>query len=104
MKTATAWFDHYAESFRMVFDLRLRDAGRFKPFFRKLRRQLGDVIRDGQRTGEFDASLDAALAASTLIGAIDGLLFQHFADARAFPSLEALGDEFARIAHKVLAP
>jgi AcrR family transcriptional regulator len=99
-----ALFDHYAESFRMVFDLRLRDAARFKPFFRKLRRVLGDVIREGQDRGEFDPGLDAALAASTLIGAIDGLLFQHFADSRAFPDLEVLGGEFARIARKVLAP
>jgi AcrR family transcriptional regulator len=96
-------FDEYAASFRMVFDLRLRDAGRFKIFFRKIRKELAAVIAEGQAQGEFDAALDPALAASTLIGAIDGLLFQHFADGRAFPQLDALGDELVRISRKGLA-
>ncbi len=98
-----ALFDEYAASFRMVFDLRLRDAGRFKLFFRRIREELAAVIVEGQERGEFDTALDPALAASTLIGAIDGLLFQHFADKRAFPQLDALGDELVRISRRGLA-
>ena len=97
-----ALFDEYSASFRMVFDLRLRDAGRFRLFFRKIRKELAAVIAEGQAQGEFDAALDPALAASTLIGAIDGLLFQHFADGRAF-QLDALSDELARMTRKGLA-
>ena len=96
-------FDEYAAAFRMVFDLRLRDAERFKPFMRRVRRELAAVIAEGQASGDFDRSLDASLAASTLIGAIDGLLLQHVADAQAFPSLEALAREVKRIARKVVA-
>lgn len=99
-----ALFDDYAEAFRMVLDLRLRDAGRFGPFLRRVRRELASVIAEGQADGDLDARLDPSLAASTLIGAIDGLLFQHVADPRAFPSLEKLAAELKRISAKVLLP
>ena len=98
-----ALFDHYAASFRMVFDLRLRDAERFRPFFRSVRREFAALIREGQASGEFDATLDPEPTAATLIGAIDGLLFQHFADEQAF-DLEGLSDAVVRVARKVLAP
>lgn len=99
-----ALFDDYAEAFRMLLDLRVRDAGRFGPFFRRVRRELAKVIAEGQEGGDLDARLDPSLTASTLIGAIDGLLFQHVADARAFPSLDALAFEVRRVAAKVLLP
>ena len=99
-----ALLDEYAAAFRMMFDLRLRDAPRFKSFFRKIRAELAAVIAEGQRRGEFDRALEPDLAASTLIGAIDGLVFQHFADGRAFPRLDALGDEVTRLLRKALAP
>ena len=102
-RVLVALFDEYGATFRMVFDLRLRDADRFKPFFREIRRELAGVIREGQDRGELDAALDPSLAASVLIGAIDGLLFQHFVDGRAFPELPVLCDEVARVARKLLA-
>jgi AcrR family transcriptional regulator len=103
-RALVALFDEYVETFRMVFDLRLRDADRVKPFFREIRGELADVIREGQDRGELDAAMDPSLTASVLIGAIDGLLLQHFVDAGAFPELPALSDEVARVARKVLAP
>jgi hypothetical protein len=96
-------FDEYAGAVRMMSDLRLRDAAPFRSFFRKVRAELAAVIADGQERGDFDPALDPALSAATLIGAVDGLLFQHYADGRAFAKLDALAEAVARIARKALA-
>lgn len=101
-RVLVALFDEYASLGRMVFDLRLRDAKRFAPFFHRIRRELAAVIAEGQADGSLDRALEPELCASTLIGAIDGLLFQHFADAKAFAELGSLADEVAAVARKVL--
>ena len=97
-------FDEYAGAVRMMSDLRLLDAAPFRSFFRKVRAELAAVIAEGQARGDFDPDLDPALSAATLIGAIDGLLFQHFADGRAFATLDGLADAVARFARKALSP
>lgn len=104
VRALVALFDEYAATFRMAFDLRLRDARHLEPFFRRIRAELAAVIEEGRRSGGFDPALDAQLTAATLIGAIDGLVFQHFADPTALTPLDALADEVARICRKVLAP
>ena len=102
-RSLVALFHEYAAAFRMAADLRVRDAAQFKVFFRKVRSEFAAVIEEGQEQGVFDKGLAPALTASVLIGAIDGLLLQYFADGRAFPALDVLGEEVVRIARKALA-
>ena len=82
---------------------RLRDAKGFREFFREVREEFAEVLREGQARGEVAPDLDPLLAGATLIGAIDGLLIQHFLDDEAFER-EALRAELERIARRVLAP
>jgi len=104
VRVLVSLFDEYAGAVRMMSDLRLLDAAPFRSFFRKVRSELAAVIADGQARGDFDPDLDPGLSAATLIGAIDGLLFQHFADGRAFATLDGLADAVARFARKALSP
>jgi AcrR family transcriptional regulator len=97
-------FEHWSSIGRMLLDLRLRDAQGFRPFFRKIRAHLAEVIEEGQRRGEIDRSLDPALTASIVIGAIDGLLLQHFVDAHALPRADSLADLLAAAVGKLLRP
>ena len=97
-----ALFEDWASLGRLFIDLRLRDAARFRRFFREIRGEFADVLRDGQRRGEVTAELDPVLAGATLIGAIDGLLIQHFLDSKALDP-DALRVELRRIARAVLA-
>ncbi len=96
-------FENWAALGRLFIDLRLRDAARFRRFFREMRAEFADVLREGQRRGEVSADLDPELAGATLIGAIDGLLIQHFLDSRALDP-DALRGELRRIAAAVLRP
>jgi AcrR family transcriptional regulator len=98
-----SFFDTWSGFARMLFDLRLREGALFRPFFRRVRAELAGVIAEGQRAREIDTSLDPALAASTLIGAIDGLLFQYSVDRSAFPDLGALGAALCASARRELS-
>ena len=104
VRVLVSLFDEYAGAVRMMSDLRLLDAAPFRSFFRKVRAELAAVIAEGQARGDFDPDLDPALSAATLIGAVDGLLFQHFADGRAFATLDGLADALARFTRKALSP
>ena len=90
--------DDYADLGRMLFDLRVRDAERFAPSLRRMRRELARVIAEGQRDGTITPGVDAALSAALWIGTVDGLLFQYFVDRRAFRNLAALADETSHAA------
>jgi TetR/AcrR family fatty acid metabolism transcriptional regulator len=98
-----ALFDAWAVLGRLLLELRLDDVQPFRRFFREVRDELAGVVREGQATGEIDASLDAGLAAATLIGAVDGLLFQHFLDPRALDP-GGLGQALRGTVTKVLSP
>ncbi|HPG25690.1 MAG: TetR/AcrR family transcriptional regulator [Spirochaetaceae bacterium] len=76
-------FDAWASLGRFLLDLRQIETTRFRRFFRETRRDLARVIEQGQADGELDRALDAPMVASVLIGAIDGLLVQHYFDRRA---------------------
>jgi len=104
MRRLVASFDAWEQAGRMLLDLRLRDTGAFRSFFRRIRRHLAGAIAEGQQSGEMDRGLDAELAAATLIGAVDGLLLQHFADRRAFPDRRALEHALVETARRLLAP
>lgn len=96
-------FDAWASLGRLFLDLRLHDAVGFRRFFREIRAEFAAVLREGQASGEVSLEVDAELAGATLIGAIDGLLVQHFLDRKAFEP-EALRRELGRIAKRVLEP
>ncbi len=92
-----AIFAEWSQLGTMLFDLWSRDAVRFRPLFRQMRNDLAALIRQGQDSGEIEASLDAALTAGVIIGAIDGLLLQHLIDPSAFASFDAMADALATI-------
>lgn len=98
-----ALFDDWASLGRLFIDLRMRDGVRFRSFFREIRDELAGVLREGQARGEVAADADPLLTAATLIGAIDGLLIQHFLDPGAFDA-DALRRELGRIARRAVAP
>ena len=99
---SVAMFDDWAAVGRMLLDFRLRDATRFGRYFEEIRKELARVLREGQRAREVDAALDPALTAAVLIGAIDGLLLQHFLDPKALDP-EGLRLELRRVAARALA-
>ncbi len=98
----TGLFEDWAAMGRVLFDLWSREALRFRPFFRRIRRDLAAVIAEGQRRGEIDRAFEPQLAAAAVIGAIDGILLQNFVDPGAFPDREALRDVLVRAVRKVL--
>ncbi|MCP4005882.1 MAG: TetR/AcrR family transcriptional regulator [bacterium] len=96
-------FGAWASLGRFFIDLRLRDVAGFQNFFREIRAEFASVLREGQTRGEVAAELDPLVAGATLIGAIDGLLIQHFIDSDAFDP-EVLHRELGRIARKAITP
>lgn len=80
----TTVFDAWVAIGSMVMDLRRLDPFRFRAFFRRIRRELAQLILEGQRRGEIDSTVQPAAAAAVLIGMIDGLLFQKLVDPGAF--------------------
>jgi AcrR family transcriptional regulator len=99
---ATRLFDAWAAVGRVIFDLRMLESRRFRLFFRRIRTHVAAVVAEGQRRGEIDATLDPELAAAGLIGLIDGLLLQHFADPEVFADREALAAAVARAVRRGL--
>lgn len=97
-----AVFAQWSQLGTMIFDLWSRDAARFRPLFRQLRRDLAALIRQGQEAGEIEPSLDPELTAGVVIGAIDGLLLQHLVDPNAFASFDAMADAVATIFSRAL--
>jgi len=95
-------FPEWAVFGRMILDLRLEDATLMKRYFRDLRRETTAVIDEGQRDGSLSSELDAGLCASTLIGAIDGLLLQYFVDPRAFPTPAELADALCAVTRRIV--
>jgi AcrR family transcriptional regulator len=97
-------FEAWSAVGRVLFDLRASQTRRFRPFFRRLRQHLAATVVEGQRCGEIDASLDPELAASAVIGLVDGLLLQYFVDRSAFADTAALADALTTNVRKGLLP
>jgi AcrR family transcriptional regulator len=100
----TGLFEGWASLGRMLLDLQLRDAALFRPFFRRIRRDLASLIAEGQRDGEIDRALDPAITSAAVIGAVDGLLLQYLVDRRAIADPSALGETLLRIFGKAVRP
>ncbi|MCA9513280.1 MAG: TetR/AcrR family transcriptional regulator [Myxococcota bacterium] len=96
-------FDAWAALGRFFLDLRQLDGPRFRRFFRDVRSDVARVLEEGKATGEVAPDLDAPMVAAALIGAIDGLLVQHYFDRRALDP-ERLRAALRRIAERAIAP
>jgi AcrR family transcriptional regulator len=92
LRRQVALFEAWCDVAPLIFDLRASHARLLRPFFRRIRATLARVIEEGQATGQVEAALDATLAASSIIGAIDGLLLQHYVDRRAFGDRRPLAE------------
>jgi len=88
----------------LILDLRLADAKRLRGFFRTVRRDVADVIAEGQAAGSMAATPGADVIASLWIGALDGLLLQYFVDARALPDTGPLADALVAMTRRLVAP
>jgi len=94
LRQQIALFDAWCDVAPLIFDLRASHARLLRPFFRRIRGTLAAVIEQGQASRAIDAELDPTLAAASIIGAIDGLLLQHYVDRRAFGNRTHLADAF----------
>jgi len=99
-----ALFPEWAAFGRMILDLRLEDARLLKSYLRGLRRDLAEVIAEGQDDGSLSPELGADACAAVLIGAIDGLLLQYFVDPRAFPKPAELAEALCVATRRIVAP
>jgi AcrR family transcriptional regulator len=100
----TELFGEWASFSRMLFDLWSRTAAMFRPFFRRMRRDLAELIAEGQRLGEIDRQLEPDTTATAVIALIDGLLLQRMLDAEAFVEPSALRAHVVRAVRKMLVP
>ncbi len=97
-------FDDWAPAGRLLAELRTQSVAPFRAFFRRIRRDLAGLIREGQLLGEIDRALDPDLASAVAIGAVDGLLLQVLVEPRAFADPAALRDALVTAVHKGLVP
>lgn len=96
-------FPEWAAFGRLFLDLRLADAHGLRGTLRELRRALAAVIAEGQRDGSLRAEPAPEIAASLLMGAIDGLLLQYFIEPGAFPEPERLADALRETTRRIVA-
>jgi AcrR family transcriptional regulator len=98
----TTVFDAWVAIGTMVMDLRRLDPTRFRTFFRRIRRELAQLILEGQKRGEIDPALKPEAVAAILIGMVDGLLFQKLIDPGSFKgrsSYDAMCDAVRKTLH-----
>jgi hypothetical protein len=76
----------------------------FKPFFRRIRRDLAQLIAEGHRAGEIDESVEAGQAAIVVIAIVDGILLQMIVDPAAFNERAQISRLLVRSVRRVLQP
>ncbi len=79
----TELFADWATLGRMIVDLWSTSGARFKPFFRRVQRELAELIAQGQRSGEIERSLKPQEAAAVVIALVDGLLLLKMVEGNA---------------------
>lgn len=85
----TELFADWASVGRMLLDLWSISGASFKPFFRRIRRDLAKLIAEGQRSGEIQRSLKPEEAATAVIAIVDGLLLQKIVEGGASDDADA---------------
>ncbi|MGA7873100.1 MAG: TetR/AcrR family transcriptional regulator [Candidatus Binatus sp.] len=82
-------FADWASIGKMLLDLWSASGARFKPFFGRIRRDLAELIEQGQRCAEIDTSLRPEEAATAVIALVDGLLLLKIVEGAAFDDAAA---------------
>lgn len=100
----TELFAEWASLGRMLFELWATSGAMFKPFFRRIRSALAELIAAGQRSGEIERSLNPKDAATAVIALIDGMLLQIMVDAAAFDDTAAMRRFLIRSVRRILRP
>ncbi|MCP4038303.1 MAG: TetR/AcrR family transcriptional regulator [bacterium] len=103
-RACAALFPEWASFGRVFMDLRLQDVSEMGGLFRTIRADLAAVICEGQADGSMASTPDARVQASTLIGAIDGLLLQYFIDEAALPDPGSLANALVVLTKRMVAP
>lgn len=97
-------FGEWTSLGRMLFDLWSTAGEMFRPFFRKIRGDLAELIAQGQRKGEIDRALKPREAATAVIGLIDGMLLQGMVDRAAFEDPTSTRTLVIAAVRKILKP
>lgn len=100
----TEMYAEWAALGKMLLDLWATSGAMFRPFFRRIRGDLGQLIADGQRTGEIDRSVEGEELATAVIALIDGVLLQMIVDRAAFGDAAATRRLLVRVVRKILQP
>jgi AcrR family transcriptional regulator len=100
----TELFVDWASLGRMLLDLWATSGAMFKPFFRRIRGDLAELIVQGQHTGEIERSLEPEDAATAVIAIIDGVLLQMIVDRAAFDDVAAIRRLLVRSVQRILRP
>lgn len=95
-------FSEWARVGGALLRIWLEDQRRVRRLFRDLRRDLAEVLRQGQALGEIDDRIPAEATATLLIGMIDGLVIQVFLDAGALPPPDQMRDALIGVFERVL--
>ena len=100
----TELFADWARLGKMLLDLWATSGAMFRPFFRRIRGDLAQLIAAGQRTGEIDRNVEAGEAATAVIAIIDGVLLQMIVDRAAFGEAAATRRLLVRSVRRILQP
>jgi AcrR family transcriptional regulator len=100
----TELFAEWASLGKMLLDLWATSGAMFKPFFRRIRRDLAQLIADGQRAREIDRTVKAEEAATAVIAIIDGMLLQMIVDPTAFGEKARTRRLLVRSVRRILQP
>ena len=100
----TELFSEWASRGKMLLDLWAISGAMFKPFFRRIRRDLAELIADGQCAGEINRTVEAGEAAAAVIAIIDGMLLQMIVDPAAFGETAQTRRLLVRSVRRILEP
>jgi AcrR family transcriptional regulator len=100
----TELFADWAALGKMLVELWSTAAAMFKPFFRRIRRDLAELIVEGQSSGEIERELDPDAAAAAVIALIDGMLLQRMLEGAAFQEEAAIRHVLTGSVRKILRP
>lgn len=87
----------------LFLELQTHAKDRLAPFYREVRAILARLVADGQRGGEFRRDMKPEIAATTILGLIDGVLLQHCFDPDAVQDVHGLSRAVERVLMSALA-
>jgi len=100
----TELFAQWASLGKMFLDLWAASGSTFKPFFRRIRSDLAELIAEGQRAGDIDRTVEPREAAAAVIAIIDGMLLQMIVDPAAFGETPQTRRLLLRSVQRILQP